>query len=213
MADINPFGDIGGSLVSLYELLKSQSALKNLNSQPIPQFTPTPELLASKGRADQMSNFGYTPQEKGTERQNVAQDINAQTQKALDLGGGSLAKTIGGIGKINETANENKFALGDAELHRQNIKYSDKFAEQLQALSDKNIAEQQRERLMAEQALGGAAQTGLAGIGTSLNYLGTAEGAPKATDPNAQLMAYLKTLNSSSGATSGSGFGNAGGSF
>lgn len=202
MADVNPFSlnpyaTAGTSLVSLYELLDSQSKLNKLNSQPAPEFTATPELLASKARADQMSKTGFAPAEKAGFRQNVAQDINTQTQNALNLGGGSLAKVIGGIGKINETGAENKFASSDAALHRQNIKYSDKFSEQLQSLADRNIQEQQRERLMAEQALGGAAQTGLAGLGTSLNYAGTAlgGGGGKTTDPNASLMALLKQMN------------------
>ncbi len=181
--DLNPYATVGTGITGIYELIKSQNALNRLNSQPAPEFAETPELRASRQRADFLSQGGFTAAEKGGFRKNVAEDINTKSQRALDLGGGSLSKVIGGIGKIDEMGAESKFATSDAALHRQNIKYADKFSEELQKISDRNIDEQQRERLMAEQALGGAAQTGLAGIGTSLNYLGTALGNPNTTNP------------------------------
>ncbi len=165
-ASFIPFGT---TLVSLYELLKSQSDLKKLNSQAAPEFKPTPELLASKSRADQMAVGGFTPAEKAGFRKDVSQDINAKTQNALNLGGGNLAKTIGGIGKIDEMGAESKFATSDAALHRRNIQYDDKFSQMLQTLSDRNISEQTKERLMAEQALGNASKTGLEGLGSTAN--------------------------------------------
>lgn len=160
---------IGSGLLSLYETIKGQSDLNKLNSQPAPQFTETPEMMASRQRADHLAQAGFTPAEKAGFRKNVAEDINTKTSNALSLGGGSLAKTIGGIGKIDENTAENKFATSDAALHRQNIHYADKFSEALQALSDRNISEQTKERLMAEERLGGAVQTGLSGLASTAN--------------------------------------------
>lgn len=159
----------GSGILSAYELIKGQNALDELHRQKVPAFAETPEMAASRARADSMSAYGYSPQEKSSFRNNVAQDINTQSQRALDLGGGQLGKVIAGQGKINEIGAENKFATGDAELHRRNIANADKFSQQLQSLSNMNVQQQLKQRYAAEQALGGAVKTGLSGLASTAN--------------------------------------------
>ncbi len=152
--------EIPGAVLGLYQILHSSSQLKKLHQQKVPEHGETPEMRASRMRAEQLAQGGFTPAEKTAFRNNVAQDINTQTQRSLDIGGGQLGRVIAGQGKINEMKGESDFATRDAALHRQNIQYADKFSQALQNIHNMNIDQQLKQRLMAEQALGGAIKTG-----------------------------------------------------
>lgn len=148
------------AIMGLVQLLKGSSQLRDLHRQPVAQYGEDPEMAASRIRADQNSQYGFSPAEKAGFRKNIAEDINTQSQNALNLGGGQLGRVIAGQGKINEMKGEADFANRDAALHRQNIQYADKFSQQLQNLHNMNIAQQLKTRLMAEQSLGNAIKTG-----------------------------------------------------
>lgn len=147
-----------GALYSLIKKEKAARELDKLHEQPVAKFSETPAMAASRFRAERLAQGGYSPAEKAAFRKNVAEDINTSGQRALDMGGGNLARVIGGMGKINTMGAESKFAASDAALHRQNIQYADKFSQQLQNIADNNIQQQLKQRLMAEQALGSAVQ-------------------------------------------------------
>lgn len=155
-------------LLGLYQLLKGNDELTKLHQQAVPAYAETNEMKASRARAERLAESGYTPAETAQFRKDVGQDINTKSQRALDIGGGSLGKVIGNIGKIDTMGAESKFAANDAALHRQNIQYADKFSQQLQNLSNMNIEAQLRQRLMAEQALGGAIKTGTENLTNAL---------------------------------------------
>ncbi len=145
---------------AIYSGIKSAQAKKEqerLHNQPVPKFGATPETIDSMNRANGLAQGGFSPAERASFQQNIAQDINTQNQRALDVGGGNLAQTIAAQGKINTLGAEGKFASADAALHRQNIKYADTFSRQMQQLSNMNIGNQYKARIMAEQSLGLAA--------------------------------------------------------
>lgn len=160
---------IGSGLLGLYQTIKGSEELSNLHKQKVPEYAETPEMRAARGRAEMNAQYGYSPEEKAAFRNNIAQDINTRSQRALDMGGGNLARVIGAQGNIDTMGAENKFAASDAELHRRNIQYADKFAQQVQAIQDRNIGEQLKQRYAAEQALGRGVQSGLTGLASTMN--------------------------------------------
>lgn len=119
------------------ETQKAQ-AKEGLNKQKFQNFSVSPELQGAYQRAQAMSQFGFSPAEKASFRQNKAQDINTQAQRALDIGGGNMARTISKLGQISNLQSENQFAAQDAAIKRQNIKYADSLAGALQG--EKNRA-------------------------------------------------------------------------
>jgi len=148
------------ALLGLYQILKGNKEMSKLHKQAVPQFGETPAMAASRARAEDLAQGGFTGAEKAGFRKNIAEDINTQSRKALDIGGGSLGRVISGMGKINTMGAESRFAQQDAELHRNNIRYADTFSQKLQNIADMNIDQQLRQRMMAEQALGGAVKAG-----------------------------------------------------
>jgi len=158
-------------LGGLYQWIKGNKELNKLHKQPVPAFSETPQMRASRFRAEDLAQGGYTPSETAAFRQRIAQDINTQSQRALDAGGGAgLGRVIAGMGRINTMGAEAKFGADDAALHRQNIHYADKFSQELQRIHDMNIKEQLNQRYQAERALGQGAQAGMV---NAINAAGT----------------------------------------
>lgn len=155
---------------------QADSDLKNLGDAP--NYSVSPEVQGAYDRALEMSDYGFTPQEKSSFRQNVAQDINTKTQRALDLGGGSLSKVISGIGKIDEMGAENKFAVSDANVHRQNISKANSLARDIQSQKNRatgaSIHEYDTKRNYDEQAGAQGVQNMFGGLniaGMGLSHL------------------------------------------
>lgn len=156
-----PYIALATLAVSAYQTYKSsedkkkaENALGNLKHT---NYQVSPELRGAYDRAQQMSRFGYTPQEKAALRQNVAQDINTNQQRALDQGGGNLARTISRMGSIANVQSENQMALNDAGLHRQNIRYADSLGGQIQGINNMASGEDISQYNKAESAYGQAA--------------------------------------------------------
>ena len=167
------------ALISTVSGLSQQSnankAIEDINKEKFPQYGLAPELSTAYGESAQMAKKGFTGAEKGAFRQNVAQDINTGLQKAIDIGGGNLARTISKIGSINKLGAENQFSVNDALLHRQNIKYRDVLAQAIQQQGNLKSQADIAHRVMLEQAYGAASKAGSENI---LKGVGMTAGAP-----------------------------------
>ena len=156
-----PYVALATLAISAYQTAKSSSdkkkAERELSKMKHTNYGVSPELRGAYDRAQQMSRFGYTPQEKAALRQNVAQDINTNQQRALDQGGGNLARTISRMGSIANVQSENQMAMGDAQLNRQNIHYADSLAGQIQGINNMTTGEDINQYNRAQQAYGQAA--------------------------------------------------------
>lgn len=137
------------------ETQKAQ-AKRGLAKQRFQNYAATPEMQGAYSRAQAMSKYGFAPAERAAFRQNKAQDINTQAQRALDIGGGNMARTISKLGQIANLQSENQFAAQDANLMRQNIKYADSLAGQLQGQQNMATGAGIYQYNAAQQAYGNA---------------------------------------------------------
>lgn len=134
--------------------------LSDLHKQPLAQYSETPEQKASRLRANEFAQAGFSPEEKAAYQQQLSRSQNTGYQEAVKRAPNMSQQILSGINYTNIGA-QNDFASRDASLHRKNIEYSDRFSNYLQELNNKNIAVQQQQRLMAEQALGLGVQSGI----------------------------------------------------
>lgn len=154
-----------------YEAIKSGRQLKKLGKTPYPYPTVSPELQTAYQRAMGMSQTGYTPQERASFENRLAQQQMAGQRQAVQVGGGQLAGAIGAGMRAQQLGAQSMFAAEDARLRRQSMRYADTLAQAMQ--HQKNIVSeaQMRRRTMEEQALGGGMKAGLENI---VNALGGA---------------------------------------
>jgi hypothetical protein len=141
---------------SAIQLSKANKALKELNAQPLPGYSVSPEMQNAFNRAQGMSGKGFTAQEDAGFNQNLAMQNNAQFQNAVDMGGGNLGATINAGLQSNNIQAINQRAGQSAQLGRENTRYADELAGQLQ--SQQNLINQQKiaRRQMLESAYGSA---------------------------------------------------------
>lgn len=158
----------GSLLLGGLQTWQGLKGLSELHKKKVPSYAETPEMKASRMRAEELAKGGYSPAEKAAFEQKLARSQNTAYQKGRDVAPGMAQELLAGINYTN-TGAMNDFAASDAALHRQNIKYADSFARELQDISNMNIQEQLKQRMAAEQALGGAASSGLTQIASTLN--------------------------------------------
>ncbi len=156
----------GGANVTMgaIEAYAGYQGLKNLNKNPFPLYSISPELQNSYNRAQGLADQGFTGAETANFEQNVAEQENTGYRQGVQMSGGNLAGAISaGLGaqRLNSF---NQFAGQDASLHRQNIHYADTLSSALQ--SQKNLIQsaaiQRRNQL--EGAYGKLMGTGLTNV-------------------------------------------------
>lgn len=159
---------IGGAI----QTHKANKALKELNSQKQPDYSVSPELLNAYNRAEAMSKYGYSPQEQAQFQQQLARSQVGQQRAALDMSGGNLSGAIGGVLQAQQTGALNEFAAKDAGLHRDNVRYADEMARDMQ--TQKNLIDQQKIQRMQllQEAYGQAKQQGSENIWGAVNQIG-----------------------------------------
>lgn len=156
-----------------YEAIKSGRQLKKLGKTPYPYPTVSPELQTAYQRAMGMSQTGYTPQERASFENRLAQQQMAGQRQAVQVGGGQLAGAIGAGMRAQQLGAQSMYAAEDARLRRQSMRYADTLAQAMQ--HQKNIVSeaQMRRRTMEEQALGGGMKAGLENITNALGGAAT----------------------------------------
>lgn len=140
-----------------------------LDNQPLPLPEVTPEMRNAYNRAEGMATQGYTPQEAAAFKQNLATSNNLSYRNAVNMAGGNLAGAIGRGIQANNLGALNQFASNDASLRRSNMRYADSLASHLQSISNAKQQMLMARRGQAEQAAGGALQSGLNNVASTLN--------------------------------------------
>ena len=147
-----------------YEAITSSSQLKKLGRTPYPYPTVSPELQTAYQRAMGMSQTGFTPQERASFENRLAQQQMAGQRQAMQVGGGQLSGALAAGMRAQQLGAQSQFAAEDARLRRQSMRYADTLAQAMQ--HQKNIVSeaQMRRRTMEEQALGGGMKAGLENV-------------------------------------------------
>lgn len=176
--------------LGIYEAWQANKGLKNLQGQPMPQYSISPEMQSYYNTVQKRSNYGYDPSEKAAFKQNVAQQQNTGFNQAVNMSGGNLAQALNVGFKAQGLNAFNQFAAQDAALHRQNINQWGGAASQMQG--QQNLINQQKisQRNMLEQAYGQALRSGLynvtSGLGSALGMATGAKGGGMGSNPYAQ---------------------------
>lgn len=147
---------IGGAI----QKSKAQKALEELGKTPAPEYGITPELQGAYQRAEAMSRYGFAPEEKAQFQSQLARQQSGARQSALDISGGGMGAAIGSVLQAQQTGAVTDFAAKGAGLRRENIRYADTLAGQIQ--SQQNLIQQQRisRRQMLEESYGKASAMG-----------------------------------------------------
>lgn len=146
---------------------QARAGLKSLK-QPA-GYDITPEQQTSYNRAQGMSNYGFSPQERASYLSNLATQNNTSYNRAFRFGGNNLAGAIqAGINYGNNGA-LNTFAMNDANLHRQNIRYADSRGDAISNQRNRNTALQNQQYLQKQQAYGQALKVGKENVFGALN--------------------------------------------
>lgn len=162
---------------------KAQQGLDASNVAGRPTYKVDPALQGAADRANRMSAYGFSPEERAGFRQNVAQDINTQSRRALDIGGGNLARTISRFGTIANLGAENKFAAQDAQQHSNNIRYADNLTREIQGIHNRETGAGINNYNRTQEAYGKAKNMNISNIFSSLALAGQYGAFGKAANP------------------------------
>lgn len=172
---------------SLYGAMKSQQQLDELDKEGRPKYKVSPELQNAYNEANMRRGQGFSGAETANFRQGIAQDINTQAQRALDMGGGSMARTISKMGSIANLGAESRFAAQNEAIRRQNTHYADQLAREIQGVNDREAGAGVHDYNLKQQAFGAAHAQNMSNIFSSLAMAGQYAGkfGNKTTDFNA----------------------------
>ena len=165
---------IGSAILGGVQLFGGLAMAMGMGDRP--RYSMTPEMRRSAGRAEYMAGMGFMPEERASAQQEAASTQMAGFRQAQDMGGGNLARSMGGSMAASNLNFQNRMAAQDAGLRRQNIRYADTFSREAQRLADANTAADLNFRMQEERAVGQAMQSGfmnLAGFGNlqaAMNY-------------------------------------------
>lgn len=162
----NPYIPVGSAALGLLQTIQGFSGLNKQG--PTPKFSEDPAMAKSRQRAERLARGGYTPQERAAFESNIQRRYNTADRKIKDTAGG-LGSYVAGVTGANRSAADLQFAASDAALQRENIRYADRFAENLQRISEKNTEVALQERNQAIASYGQAAQSGLTNLAESVN--------------------------------------------
>ena len=164
--------------VGAYKSYQARKGLKNLNKQAMPEYsmnqapTQTADSVAAQSMARQNANQGFSGAQTAAFQSNLAQNNNAQFQRAKDIGGGNLASAIGAGINYGNIGALNQFASQDANLQRQNRQdfygqaaqgqnFQNSVQQYNQGQSNLNTQARLQQRQNLEMAYGGALSSGL----------------------------------------------------
>lgn len=149
---------------SIYQGIKSDQALKEIEKEEKAKYEVTPEVKRGQQRAEALAKTGYSPEETAAFEQQIAGESELAYRRGTDIAGGELAPAIGAGIQAQKMTAIGKFAASGAQLKRQNIRYADIINQQIQ--QQENIATQESlaDRLRREQAWGAVGQAGQTGL-------------------------------------------------
>jgi len=166
---LNPWIAGGTAALGGIQTIAGMIGANKLSKTPWPEYTASPELQAAKSRSSQRSQTGFTPQQTGAFRANLASMLNADYRNAINMAGGSLAGAITARNTGSRLRALNQFAVDDANQMARNIAYDDSITNQLQSLRNMNTQTQLQRRMALEQAYGGAIRSGTTNLANYFN--------------------------------------------
>lgn len=140
---------------------KANKALAELAKQKFPEYTDDPRFLNAYNRAEAMTRYGYTPEERAAFEQQMGRARTDAFVQATDMSGGNMGQAIQNVLQANQLDSINKFAASDASLRRENIRYADTLAEALQRQRNLQTQSAIARRQALEQMYGQAKSSGL----------------------------------------------------
>ncbi len=154
--------------LGVYEAINANRGLKNLQGQPMPGYSMSPEFQNYYNTAQQQAQGGFSGAETAAFKQNLAQQQNTGFQQGIQQAGGNLGQALSNGLQAQNIGAINQFAGQDAQLHRQNIAQWGQAANQMQ--DQQNLINQNKiqRRTQLEQAYGGALNKGLSNITSGL---------------------------------------------
>lgn len=166
---INPYIAGGTAALGLGQTAIALYQLNKLKREKMPTIGISPQLQSAYNSSQEMAKRGYTGQEEGAFKNNLAINNNTTYKNAVNQSGGNLAQAIN-AGLQSQNINAlNQFAANDASLKRDNQRYANTFANEFQGIQNENERNALKYRLMREQALGTAASQGLTNLATATN--------------------------------------------
>lgn len=158
-------------MLGVPQMIMGYKQMKQLKDVPRPDFSVSPELMASYNRAETMAQQGLTPAERAFMTTQQAGGQANQLRVGMARTGGSMAGALGVISGLGQS----QFTLGlgrmDADLRRQNIRYADSLMREVNQVR----MMQQRLNIERDQARRDAA-AGLLYAGVSNTQQGLDEG-------------------------------------
>jgi hypothetical protein len=143
------------AIAGISQLSKANKALKALGQQAYPEYSVSPEMQSAYNRAQAMSKYGFSPEEKAQMQQEQARNQTAALRAARDEGGAYYDTNVDFV---------NKAAAQGAGLRRQNIQYADSLAQSLQEQKNRQTGSMIARRQMLEQAYGQAKSSAISNI-------------------------------------------------
>jgi hypothetical protein len=160
---------VGSLALGAMQTIKASRELKKLKNEMPSGFQVTPEQMRSYQRAESMAQNGFTSGEKASFFQNLAQKANQAFSRTMNSGGGSMAAAVRAGLNYGNTNAINQFAMNDASLNRNNIRYADQMGADITAQRNRETARQWARYQATEQALGTAKRQGWENMANSVN--------------------------------------------
>jgi hypothetical protein len=158
-AGTSSFNPIGFGLGAV-QTIGGIAGMRKLNKTPWPEYKASQGTLAAAGRAQQLSQMGYTPAQAAAFKANMGTALNTQFSNQVNMAGGGLAGALGARGTAQKLQAMNQFAATDAEKQMGNIRYADQQTANLQSLQNMQTQASMQRRMALENAYGAAIKQG-----------------------------------------------------
>lgn len=132
-----PYGSIA---TGLFQLPFAWKAWNDAKKAVLPQFSQTAGAAKNLEQANQMATQGYTGSEKAAFMSKIGNDANVNYGRAKAMSGGQGSGAIYGVINGINTDAINNFAMGDAQLKRDNIRTRNVLESQNQDIQNQNTA-------------------------------------------------------------------------
>lgn len=157
-------GGVEQSLIGAYGFIRAEQQRKKYEKMGVPQYSEDPSMTASRLRAEQNAQQGFTPVQKSVFFNNLIKMSQQRLRQGQELSGGSLGQALNAGNTANNLGALNNFAGQDAQLQQENIKYADQFSRNLQTIRNMNTQNEYGRYVQLGQAITKAREDSLKNI-------------------------------------------------
>lgn len=136
------------------------------------QYAATPEMEQATAMFRNMAQNGMSMDERAAYENQIARQSNAAYRRSMETAPGSAQATLAAI-ESARLSSANDLALQNAAIKRSGMGMFSNMASQKQAISDRNVSDQNAYRDRSEQALGQAMQAGIGNMFGAFNSANT----------------------------------------